>query len=116
MNPQDIIAEGREKIIAELNLGHLPTEEQDHVLDTLGDVLIRRMIIKVLALLPDGEKQKFEELFVAQQNEALEALINKNIPNAREVMMQEVRDGVEEYKKRVNAIIAERESAPAPAV
>jgi len=115
MIPQDIIAEGREKIIAELNLAHLPTAEQDQVLDTLGDVLIRRIIIKVLSLLPETEKQTFEQLFASEQNEALEALINKNIPNAREVMMQEVRDGVEDYKKKVNEIVAAR-TTDAPAI
>lgn len=112
MNPQDIIAEGREKIIAELSLGHLSAPEQDQVLDTLGDALIKRIIVKVLSLLPDAQKQEFETLFTGEQNDALEKLITTYIPNAREVMLAEVRAGVEDYKKRVNEIVAAREAQP----
>lgn len=106
MDPQQLLQQGRQEIIDALNIGHLTKEEQDAIVDKLGAVLMQRVLVKVFDMLPEAEKTRFEELLNADQMDAVQALIQKNIPNAQEVIQNEIRDGVREHIERVNATAA----------
>jgi hypothetical protein len=106
MDPQQLLQQGRREIIDALNIGHLAKEEQDAIVDKLGTVLMQRVLVTVFDMLPDAERARFEELLNADQMDAVQALIQKNIPNAQEVIQNEIRDGVREHIERVNATTA----------
>ena len=114
MNPQDIIAQGRTKLVAELNIGHLTEDEQTQILDRLGEVLTKRVMAKVLTMLPENEQQHLTTLIDAGQEEAAEALMNKFVPDLGKVVQDEVLAGIEEHKRLVNEAVAGQGGANAP--
>ncbi|TSC85674.1 MAG: hypothetical protein G01um10148_1060 [Parcubacteria group bacterium Gr01-1014_8] len=113
MDPQQLMAQGREMLVKELNLAHLTEEEQDQILDGLGEVLLRRVLLKMLELMPESERENFGKLFAAQDAEGMQAVVVKYIPNANDVIKAELRAGIDEHKRLVGEAVA-RDAASAP--
>ena len=103
MDPQQIAAQGREMMIKELNIAHLPEEAQSEILDGLGEVLLRRVLLKLLELLPETERANFGKLLETSDGQAAQELIQKYIPNSPDVIRDELRAGIDEHKRLVNA-------------
>jgi len=91
------------KIVAELNIGHLADEEQTEIVSGLSQVLLDGATLAVMKSVPEEELRRVDELTEAGQGEAAQALILKAVPNAQEVMMQAISDGLNEYKQRLAA-------------
>jgi len=101
MDPQINMQELREKIINELNLGHLNAEEQSQIIDQLGAMLVERATMVLLSKVPPEEVEKVDTLLANNQQQEAQALIEMHVPNAQEIMMRAVQDGIEEHKRRV---------------
>lgn len=114
MDPNQITAQSREAIIKELNIGHLSPEEQETILDGLGDILLRRVLLKLLELLPENERDNFGNLFAAQDAAGMQTLVEKYVPNSSDIISSELRAGIEEHKRLVNEEVT-KNAANAPA-
>ena len=101
MDPQQLIAQGRALIVAELNIGHLPQAEQDAIVDGLGEVLLRRVLSKMFELVPETERDNLQKLLKEQNGEAAQALIQKHVPNMDDFVRAEIRAGIDEHKHLV---------------
>ena len=77
------------------------TNISDAIIEGLGDVLMQRVLLKILDSMPSDEADKLQELMKAENQEESEALIQKHIPNIAELVRQEVRAGVDEHKRLV---------------
>lgn len=106
MNPNDIIAQGRSMLITELNIMHLTPEEQDEILEGLGEVLLRRVLLKMFDLLPENERDNFGKLLADQKGDEAQAIVQKYIPNSADIIKAELRAGVDEHKRLVTEAVA----------
>jgi hypothetical protein len=113
MDLQQLMAQGREMLVKELNLGHLSQEEQEQILEGLGEVLLRRVLLKMLELLPESEQENFGQLFAAEDFRGMQALIEKHIPNSSDVIKAELRAGIDAHKILVNEAVKRRKEAAA---
>ena len=100
MDPQALITEGRTTLVHELNIAGLEQAEQDNILDELGEQLMRRVLVKFFQLLPEDEQDRFQRLLNEENGDAAQLLVEKYVPNSSEIVQQELRAGVEEYKSR----------------
>lgn len=114
MDPQQLMAQGREMIVEELNIGHLPEKDQTAILSGLGEVLLRRVLLKLLELMPETERDSFGKMFAAQDSAGMQVLVEKHVPNANDVIKAELRAGIEEHKRLVAEDVA-KQTASAPA-
>lgn len=96
----------RTQLIAELNIGHLAEDDQGRVLTALGEVVMKRVMIKVLETLPEAEREPFEKFMQADDEAAIQEMFQKYIPNISEVIQQITQDAVEEHKRLVTEIAA----------
>jgi hypothetical protein len=56
------LQEQRDYIINELNLSALTPEEQDTVLEGLGELAMKRVLVYVLEALPEEKRDELEQL------------------------------------------------------
>lgn len=101
MDPQQMIPDGRAMIIKELNIGHLSKEEQDTIVDSLAEVLLRRVLLKLFQLIPENERDNFQSLLTRQDGAAAQALVQKYVPDSPEMIRVELRAGIDEHKRLV---------------
>ncbi|TSC85676.1 MAG: hypothetical protein G01um10148_1062 [Parcubacteria group bacterium Gr01-1014_8] len=107
------MTQGRAMLIEELNLMHLPELEQNEILDQLGEVLLQRVLLKLLDMLPENERDNFGKLFASQDAQGMQAVVSKYVPHVDEVIRAELRAGIDEHKRLVNEAAAKEETAQA---
>ncbi len=100
MNPLSA-EEVKAKIIAELEIAHLPQEEQEQIIATLAEALLERATTIIMAKMPEGEFASVDALAEVGDQEALKAKIIEFVPDAPQIVDTVVRDGVAEYKQLV---------------
>lgn len=93
-------------LISELNIGHLSEAEQNSIVDGLGEVLLRRVMLKLFNMLPENEKDNFQNLLKEQKGPEADALLAKHVPNASDIIREEMRAGIDEHKKLVKEELA----------
>lgn len=93
------LQEQRDYIINELNLGALTPEEQDTVLEGLGELAMKRVLIYVLEALPEEKRDELEQLILAERDEELQTFIGTQVPNASELIQRGIMDTIEEHKR-----------------
>ncbi len=101
MDPQQVMAQGREMLLKELGLHHLSVEAQEVILEEVGSVLFERVLLKIISLLPESERDNFGTSFAAHNVADMQTLVERHIPNSSEVVRQELRAGIEEHKRIV---------------
>lgn len=106
MDPQQLEAQARAIMVQELNLGHLSEAEQDTILEGLSEVLMRRVLLKLMELLPENERDNFGKLLSAQQSNEAQVIVETYIPNSPEVIKSELQAGIQEHKRLVAEEVA----------
>jgi len=105
MNPTTLInpEQLRELAVTELNLGGLTSEQQDNVIDAVGEMLFEGVILRLLEELPENQRARFTELMQNAEDEQLQALLHEHIPNLEAVIQDELQSGIRGYKEQVAA-------------
>ncbi len=108
MNPQTTPtfidpAEARKKLIDSLGMQGFSIDEQDSVLERVLEVIMDQIMIVVLTQIPAEEHEKFEKMLDAQQMDAAQAYIQKNVPNLNGIINDVFEIGVDEYKRLIEA-------------
>ena len=104
MNPQDIHA----RIVAELQIDHLSQEEQDQIVEALGEVLLERATYEVMRVIPESEYETLDRLTAEGREEDMQAIIKRYVPNVEQIVAQAVQDGIAEHKRLVSEEVAAR--------
>ena len=108
MNPDDITTQGRQQIVDALNIGHLTEAEQNEIVESLGTVLFKRVLIALLDRLPEEDAKRYMEFTQAEQHESAQAIVAKHIPNYGDIVNEELTKGIQEYVQHVNAAKAKQ--------
>jgi ATP phosphoribosyltransferase len=117
MNPVPLNpAEVRDRIVSELQIGHLAREEQDQIVEALGEVLLERATYEVMRRIPESEFERLDQMTESGDDEGIQKVIRTHVPNVEEVVGQAVQDGIAEHKRlvaeEVQARIAREAGAP----
>lgn len=91
----------RAQIIAELSLEHLSEEEQNQIIESLGEVLLERATYEVLERIPEEKMDELDALGEHGSDTLLQEKIREYVPNIEEVVAQAVKDGIAEHKRLV---------------
>jgi ATP phosphoribosyltransferase len=97
INPAEI----RTRIIEDLDLAHLSKDEQDQVIEALGEVLLERATYEIMRRIPDEDLEALDALAEDGTDEAMQEAIKKHVPDVEQVVMNAVREGIEEHKRLV---------------
>lgn len=95
------------KVVAELEIAHLPPDEQETIIATLAEALLERATTIIMAKIPDGEFANVDALVETGDQETLKEKIIQFVPDAPQIIDMIVRDGVAEYKQLVEQEKAE---------
>jgi ATP phosphoribosyltransferase len=107
MNPAAMHA----RIVEELHIEHLTTEEQNQIVEALGEVLLERATYEVMRNIPESEYETLDKLTEEGRDEDMQAIIRKYVPNVEAVVAQAVQDGIAEHKRLVMEEVESRMSA-----
>jgi len=105
MDPKTIVAENREKIVKELGLEHVSAEDQDLVIESVGEILFKRIMLKMLAQIPETEQDAFVQAVGAYKFDESDAMIKKYVPNVGEMIVAELSAGIQEYKTALIEVV-----------
>lgn len=110
INPDEI----RARIIADLELAHLTKDEQDQIIEALGEVLLERATYEVMSRIPEDALESLDALAESSTDDAMQAAIKKYVPDVEEVVMRAVSEGIEEHKRLVAQEVEKEAAAQAP--
>ncbi|MBP9669032.1 MAG: hypothetical protein KBE09_01960 [Candidatus Pacebacteria bacterium] len=99
-------------IITELNIGHLSQEEQDEILDTLGDIALKRVLMTVFDRIPEAERDVFQDLLEKNDQEGIQKLLGQHVPEFSELVADSLKMTVEEHKRLVGEEVGFVEEGP----
>lgn len=85
------------KLAESLAITHLTPEEQREVITAMSTVLLDRITMALLGELPPAELGHVQALLDGNQREAVQALIQKHVPNAARVAETVISETVAEY-------------------
>jgi len=99
MNPKEKISIHCKDIISELNLEHLPEEEQIEMISEMSDVVYEKIVLRVLEMMSDEDSVALTNLLSAEKFDEATIFINDKIPNFEQVMDEEITEFQEELIK-----------------
>lgn len=82
----------KQNIIKDLGLDKLPPEKQEETILTIGRLIFQGVVIRVMSLLGEKDKDEFDKL-LSEKIEDEEAVLNflkSKIPNLEELVNEEV--------------------------
>lgn len=103
----------RAQIIDELNIGHLTEDEQNQIVEALGDVLLERATYAVMERLSEQQLAELDTLAEHASDALLQQKIAEFVPDAGEVIAAAVREGIEEHKRLVAEEVGKDEAETA---
>lgn len=82
----------KQNIINDLGIGALPQEQQEEALARIGNIIFQGVLLRVMALMSDGDKIEFEKLLTEKNNkpEIILEFLRLKIANLDEVISEEV--------------------------
>ncbi len=101
------LEELKARIIAELNIGHLPAEEQDQVINTVSQVLLKRATLAIMQRIPAEKLDELDKLSDAQDSAAIQKLVAEYVPDAEAVATQAAQEGLAEHKRLVAELVTQ---------
>jgi hypothetical protein len=94
----------RPEVVEMLHIGHLPHDEQETIIDGVGEYVFSRLYTRYYELLPEGERQKFESLAMQKQGEAMQAMLSKHVPGINEIALDEAREALFDYVETLESV------------
>lgn len=94
-----------------LGISNLPKAKQMEIFDELGKVVFKRVLLKVLSLMPGEKLDEFERLMKEEKEQELQELIKAHVPNVDEVINAEVRATIETHQRRVVQLLEQQQNA-----
>lgn len=92
------------ELIEKLGIQNLPEDEQLEVISGFIDGCMQQATALILSQLPEDGIKKVDGLIEAGEIDAVNAYVQKHVPNAAEIMDEAIKIGIEEFK----ALVKER--------
>lgn len=99
-------------IINELNIGNLSPEEQDEILDTLGDIALKRVLMTVFDRIPEAERDAFQDMLEKNDQAGMQQMLGQYVPEFPELIADALKMTVEEHKRLVGEEVGFVEETP----
>ena len=86
-------------ILKDLEIGHLPSDAQDKILEKLGENIIKRITLAVLENLPEEARPEFDAISESGNQEKLQEFFKLQIPNIEELLQKTIQFTINEFKE-----------------
>jgi hypothetical protein len=96
----------RERIVAELNIGHLASDEQEHVINKVSEVLLKKATFEVMRRIPGDVLDELDRLADKEDAEAVRTLVRQHVPDVDDVVARAAKEGLDEHKRLVAELVA----------
>jgi hypothetical protein len=96
-NLKETIKAAQLDLIKELGIDKLNSEQKEKIITDIGEVIQKRIVIRIIEELPNEKQDEFQGLLnKAQENpELLDEFLKENIPDLEDMILEEIG----EYKK-----------------
>lgn len=110
------IDEQLKSLVNELNIGHLTEEEQGQILEALGDIALKRVLVTVFDRVPENLRDTLADLIEKDDQEGIQKVFAEHVPDIADVVAAALQTTVEEHKRLVGEEVGfEEESGEASA-
>ena len=77
-------------IVTSLGINNLPVEQQKEAMERLGAIVYQEVMLRVLDILSEEDKDAFEKLIEKDSNpESMFAFLSEKVPNLDEIVKEE---------------------------
>ncbi|MFH1175200.1 MAG: DUF5663 domain-containing protein [bacterium] len=97
MEPQQI----QQQLINAFGIQELPEEKQQEVLARAGDIILKRLFLKVDSILSDEDKHYMNSIVgkgTSNEQQEITAFLEEKIPNLSEIMANEIEQFKAEFQ------------------
>ena len=91
------------RVAQELDLAHLPQDEQEAVVAEIGGMLYRRMLLAVYEKIPAEAHEQLGTLINTGDEAAITEFISTHVPDPEMVITQELETAIREYREATAA-------------
>jgi len=95
----------QQNLISALGLDSLPQEKKDELLIKISEVVQQRIILRVLSELSEEDRQAFDGVLSANDDEKSLAFLQEKIPNFEAVVKDEIEKFRNEAMTKMQAIL-----------
>lgn len=91
----------QQQLVEAFGIQDLPADKQQEILSRAGELILKRIFLKVMDSLSEEDKNQFDSLLGKQSQPAQEeitAFLGEKIPNINQLMQQEIEAFKEEFK------------------
>lgn len=96
----------QQDIFKELGIDQLPQERQEEVLTAMTEALFKRLTLRVLEKLTEAQRQEFEALCEAKNEEKITKFFADNVPGYETMIQEEILAFKADIKKTTDALLA----------
>lgn len=89
----------RQIILKDLEIGHLPADAQDKILEKLGENITKRITLAVLENLPESARPEFEVISQSGNQEKMQEFLKSQISNIKELLQKTIQFTINEFKE-----------------
>lgn len=90
-------------LAAELGIGDLPPEDQQRIIASFGEVVLKSATIAVLGKLSESKREEFGKLAEAGDSAALQAFLDREVPEHEAIAGQAAAEEAGRFKAAVAA-------------
>ncbi len=94
--PQDELAK---QVAADLGISELPPEKQKELIAQFGEIALKAATINVMNKMSAEQRTEFMQLAQAGDSSAVQAFLDKNIPDHEEIAKAAVADELTRFKE-----------------
>lgn len=89
----------RQIILKDLEIGHLSSDDQDKILEKLGENIIKRITLAVLENLSESARSEFDVISQSGNQEKMQEFLKLQIPNIEELLQKTIQFTINEFKE-----------------
>ena len=89
----------KEILICDLGIGNLSPQDQDEVVTSLGESILKNIMMKVMESLPEAALAEFEVLTKSGDSEKLQVFLSGRIPQLEELVQETIQGSIGRYKE-----------------
>ena len=84
----------------ELGITHLPPEERERIFSSFSETVLKRLLVDIAEALQENIRGELFAIGKTGNLPAINAFLERHIPNADEFIAQNIRSTIEEIKKK----------------
>lgn len=93
-------------IFKELGIAELPEERQEEVLTAMTEAVLKRIILRLMNELSEGQRAQLEEAGNGGDSEKISQFLTANIPNHEALVKEEIGSFKKDMQTTVDALLA----------